>query len=78
MTTFELLIGKKMMVETDMGVTVELEISSIEEEFNSVNLEPATADNNWWPASRDWRTYKVTFTTGKSKVFSSINDIKVH
>lgn len=68
MKVLDLLVGKKIMVETDMKVFVELEIKSIEEISHSVPLEPATKAN-------DWTTYKVTFTNGATKEFSSINDI---
>jgi len=77
-TVFDLVKGKKMMVETDMGVSVELEIKEIEPVNHSVNLEPATPQNDWWPASRDWTTYKVHFTNGKSKEFSSLESIKFY
>ena len=77
-TVFDLVKGKKMIVETDMGVMVELEIKEIEPVSHSVNLEPATSANDWWPASRDWTTYKVHFTNGKSKEFSSLSQIKFY
>lgn len=75
MKVLDLLVGKKIMVETDMKVFVELEIKSIEEISHSVPLEPAIKANDWWPKSNDWTTYKVTFTNGATKEFSSINDI---
>jgi hypothetical protein len=78
MNIFDLIKGKKMMVDTDMGVAVELEILNIEPVQHSVDLEPATPQNDWWPASRDWVTYKVIFTNGKSKEFSNINDINFY
>ena len=77
-TIFDLVKGKKMMIETDMGVSVELEIKEIEPIYHSVAIEPATSQNDWWPASRDWTTYKVHFTNGKSKEFSSLTQIKFH
>lgn len=77
MNLLDLLVGKKMKVMTDMKVEVELEIKKVEEERHSQDLEPATAANDWWPASRDWTTYKVYFTNGSSKVFSSVHEIKI-
>jgi len=77
-TVFDLVKGKKMMIETDMGVSVELEIKEIEPIHHSKNLEPSTAANDWWPASIDWTTYKVYFTNGKSKEYSSLQDIKFY
>jgi hypothetical protein len=76
-TILDLLIGKKMKVMTDMKVEVELEIASIKEDFHSVDLEPATRANDWWPASRDWTTYLVKFTNGSAKSFSNISEIKI-
>lgn len=75
MNLFDLAKGKKMSIDTDMGVKVELEIKEIEPIHHSVDLEPSTAANDWWPATRDWTTYKVTFTNGKSKEFHSIAEI---
>lgn len=77
MNLLDLLVGKKMKVMTDMKVEVELEIKKVEEKHHSQDLEPATAANDWWPASRDWTTYTVYFTNGSTKVFSSINEIKI-
>ena len=78
MTILELLKGKKMMVETDLKVVVELEIKEAIADHHREDLEPSTAANDWWPKSRDWTTYTVKFTNGASKTFTSINDIKVH
>jgi hypothetical protein len=77
MNILDLLIGKKMKVMTDVKVEVELEIKNVEAKHYSEDLEPATAANDWWPASRDWTTYKVYFTNGSSKVFSSVHEIKI-
>lgn len=77
MNIYELLIGKRMKVMTDMKVEVELEIAKVTECPHSEDLEPATAANDWWPATRDWKTYEVTFTNGAHKEFSSLSEIKV-
>ena len=77
MKVFDLLVGKKMMVETDMGVTVELEIQEVKENHHSEELAPATKANDWYPPTRDWTTYTVTFTTGKTKTINSLNEINV-
>lgn len=76
-TILDLLIGKKMLVMTDMKVEVEMEIASVKENNHSVDLEPATQANDWWPASSDWTTLTVTFTNGASKEFDNISSIKV-
>jgi hypothetical protein len=78
MNILELLKGKKMMVETDMKVFVELEISEVIEDNHSVDLEPSTRENDWWPATRDWKTYRVKFTNGALKEYNSLEEINVH
>lgn len=78
MDVLELLKGKKMMVETNMLVLVELEIKEVKESRHSEDLEPSTPQNDWWPATRDWVTYIVEFTNGAKKEFSNLNEIKIH
>jgi hypothetical protein len=77
MNLLDLLIGKKMKVMTDVKVEVELEIKNVEVKHYSEDLEPATASNDWWPASREWTNYIVYFTNGGSKIFNSINEIEI-
>lgn len=77
MKILDLLKGRKMKVETDMGVEVELIIKEVKEEHHSEDLEPATRANDWWPASRDWTTFVVYFTNGRSKTYSSLSEIKI-
>lgn len=55
-----------MKVMTDMKVEVELVIEKVEEKHHSQELEPATRENDWWPASRDWTTKRVQFPQGNS------------
>ncbi len=78
MKILDLLKGKKIMVKTDVGAIVELEIKEVKENKHSEDLEPATAKNDWWPASRDWITYTVVFTNGYHKSYSSLEEIEVH
>jgi hypothetical protein len=73
----DLLKGKMVNIMTDAKVVVQLEIDSIETENNSRNLEPATRENDWWPKSYDWTTYKVKFTNGYVKTYPSIEAIDV-
>ena len=73
----DLLKGKIVNVKTDVGVTVQLEIESAEEERHSRDLEPATAANDWWPASHDWTTINVKFTNGYTKIYSNLSEIDV-
>jgi len=77
MNVLELMIGKKMLVKTNVGIEVELEIKRVEEKSNSQDLEPATRENDWWPASRDWTTYIVYFTNGYRQEYSSLSQIKL-
>ena len=77
MNLLDLLVGKKIKIMTDVGVEVELEIKKVEQQTHSEDLAPATAATDWWPPSRDWTTYEVYFTNGHSKVYHSINEIKI-
>lgn len=71
----ELLKGKVVNVKTDVGVTVQLVIETAEENHHSRDLEPATQENDWWPATQDWTTIDVKFTNGYTKVYRSLSEI---
>jgi hypothetical protein len=71
----DLLKGKKVNVMTDAKVIVVLEIKSVEEKHHSVNLEPATPQNDWWPPSREWSTLEVEFTNGYIKRYDNLSQI---
>lgn len=77
LTVLDLLKGKKMMVETDMKVMVELEIKEVVEDRQSRDLEPSTRENDWYPAQETWTNFIVRFTNGASKTFRSLSEIKV-
>lgn len=77
MNVLELLKGKKMMVMTDMKVEVELTIKEVKQNNHSRDLEPATRENDWWPASHDWTDFTVYFTNGAQKTYSSLSSIKI-
>ena len=77
MNLLELLKGKHIKVMTEVGVEVELQIKEVEENNHSVDLEPSTAANDWWPATREWKTYTVHFTNGHKKIYDSLNQIEV-
>lgn len=77
MELLDLAKGKKILVKTDVGVDVELTIKEIKQNNHSRDLEPATAANDWWPATQDWTTYTVFFTNGYKKEYSSMSDIKL-
>lgn len=78
MNLLDLLKGKKMKVMTDMKVEVELTIKEVKENHHSRDLEPATRENDWWPASTSWTNYTVTFTNGAQKTYDSLNQIKIY
>jgi hypothetical protein len=71
----DLLKGKMVNVMTDAKVSIQLEIESVEEKNHSRDLEPATRENDWWPASVDWKTIDIKFTNGFSKSYSSFSEI---
>ena len=60
------LIGKKLRHKNRYGRMVELEIEDIKTTHHSEELEPATRENDWWPASRDWTETKIYFVDGSS------------
>lgn len=77
MNIFDLLKGKKVKVMTDAKVEVELTIDKIKESKHSQEAGPSTQENDWWPETRNWSTYTVTFTNGFQKEYSSLEDINV-
>ena len=77
MNILDLLKGKKVEIMTEVRVPVELEIREVIEEHHSEELEPSTRENDWWPATRDWKTYTVKFTNGATKTYRSLNEIKL-
>jgi hypothetical protein len=77
MKVLDLLKGKTINYKTDALVVVQLVIKSAEIKNYSVDLEPATAKNDWWPASRDWTKVLVTFTNGFTHEFDNIESIDI-
>lgn len=81
MNILDLMIGKKMIVKTDMKVDVELEIKKVTEDINTItrDLEPSTQANDWWPAQESTTTVKyiVEFTNGATKIYGSLKEIKL-
>lgn len=78
MKPLEFLKGKKIMVTTDVGVIVEMEIKEVKENKNSRDLTPATRENDWWPETVEWSSFTVFFTNGHSKEYDSLDKIDVH
>lgn len=77
MNILDLLKGKTVSVMTDAKVEVDLVIQEVEEKHNSRDLEPATSQNDWYPAQQTWTTWIITFTNGHKKTYSSLSDIKI-
>ena len=71
----DLLKGKKVNVMTDARVVVQLEIESVQENHHSIDLEPATRENDWWPKSQDWTTIDIKFVNGFTKSYRSLQEI---
>lgn len=77
MKILDLAKGKHIMVKTDVGVMVELEIEKIEPKNHSRDLEPATRENDWFPRHETWTTYDVYFTNGHMKNYHYLSEIDV-
>jgi len=77
MNILDLLKGKTVSVMTDAKVEVPLIIKEVKEEHNSRDLEPATRENDWWPAQQTWTTWVVSFTNGYTKTYGSLSEIKI-
>ena len=77
MNILDLLKDKEIEIKTEVGVNVKLTIKDVEDISYDQDLEPPTQANDWWPASTRHTKYKVNFTNGYSKTYSSLNDIKI-
>jgi len=55
------LIGKKLKHKNQYGRIVTLEIEDVKTTHHSVDLEPATAANDWWPQHKRLDCNKNTF-----------------
>lgn len=78
MKILELLVGRKIMVMTDMKVQVELEIASVKENIHTQEIGPSNQANDWYPDMKSWSTYTITFTNGATKVYDSLEQIDVY
>jgi hypothetical protein len=76
-TIFDLMVGRKMLVKTDMKVDVELEIKEVKHETSTRQITPDTAANDWWGESETTHSYVVHVTNGSSKRFNNLEDIKL-
>lgn len=77
MNHLDLLKGKKIELDTDVGVKVVVEIKSIKENWHSEDLEPATKANDWYPNQRTWNTYTIFLSTGKFIQIYSLSELKI-
>lgn len=76
LTIPDLLIGKDMMVESDMG-EIRLTIKDVKIGTKHVQLEPDTPENDWWGAGYDYEVIVITYTNNRQKVFKSFKEIQV-
>lgn len=60
------LVGKKLRHRNQYGRTVILEIEDVKTTKHSEDLEAATPENDWWPASREWSVTRIHFVDGSS------------
>ena len=77
MDVLDLLVGKKMLIMTDMKVEVELEIKEVKQNTHTRQITPDTPQNDWWGETETSHTWTVTFINGAKKNFDSINSIKI-
>ena len=77
MNIYDLLKGRKIVVETDIGVEVTMEIESVKEQHHSRQITPDTQENDWWGESVNWSTYNVKFTNGHTKSYKKLIDLKI-
>lgn len=77
MNHLDLLKGKKIELDTEVGVKVVVEIKSIKENRHSEDLEPATKANDWYPNQRTWNTYTIFLSTGKHIQVNSLSNLKI-
>lgn len=77
MTVFDLMRNWQVRVMTDAKVEVLLTIESVTPKNHSEKLEESNATNDWWPKTRDWTTYRVKFTNGFEKEYSSFEEIEL-
>ena len=77
MNILDALKGKKIKIKTEVEEYVTLIIKEITENHNSYDLEPATPQNDWWPAQSTWVSYTITFTNGYSKTYNSLSELDI-
>lgn len=77
MKILDLVIGRKILIMTDAKVEVELEIESAEELNHSIDLEPSTHENDWYPKTQNWNTIEIKFTNGFNKSYRNLNEINI-
>jgi len=60
------IVGKKIKHKNQYRREVTLEVEDVICERHTVELEPATAANDWWPASSESVSFKIKFVDGSS------------
>lgn len=76
LTISDLLEGRDMMVESDMGV-LRLTIKKVEMNSRYIQLTPDTRENDWWGAGYSEEFIVVHFTNGHKKEYKSFKEIEV-
>jgi hypothetical protein len=64
------LVGKKVKHRNRYGREVTLEVEDVSVESGSRDLEPATRENDWWPASENWEHHHLHFVDGSKLQFT--------
>jgi hypothetical protein len=77
MNVLEMLVGRKMLVMTDMNVEIELEIKSVKESIRTIQITPDTKENDYWGETSQELSYYVIFTNDSTKTFKSLNQINI-
>ena len=60
------IVGKTLKHRNQYNREVSLQIEDVIFETHTTELEPATAANDWWPATSESVSFKIKFTDGSS------------
>lgn len=81
MKLIELLIGKKLILTTDLNTEVVLEIESVRDTSTSHTrvIVPGTPENDWYGLDETIynHSFEVTFTNGAKKSFKSLDNLPI-
>lgn len=77
MNILDLLVGKEISINTDVGVPVTLTIKEVIPRQRSRQITPDTKENDWYGESVYWTEYEVKFTNGYAKIYDNLESIKI-